>query len=74
MRGTYTSEQQSTSPQVLKRLETMRNEKKDPEGKNKGRSDSIATFVRQTTGTPTSPPREQGTEVRCEYLLFSSHN
>ena len=52
----------------------MRNEKKDPEGKNKGRSDSIATFVRQTTGTPTSPPREQGTEVRCEYLLFSSHN
>lgn len=74
MRGTYISEQQSTGPQVLKCSETMRNEKKDPEGKNKGRSDSIATFVRLTTGTPTSPPRQQVTEVRCKYLLFSSHN
>lgn len=74
MRGTYISEQQSTGPQVLKRSETMRNEKKDPEGKNKGRSDSIANFVRLTTGTPTSPPRQQVTEVRCKCLLFSSHN
>lgn len=73
MRGTYISEQQSTRPQVLKRSETMRNEKKDPEGKNKGRSDSIATFVRLTTGTPTSP-RQQVTEVRYKYLFFSSHN
>lgn len=73
MRRTYISEQQSTCPQVLKRSETMRNEKKDPEGKNKGRSDSIATFVRLTTGTPTSP-RQQVTEVRYKYLFFSSHN
>lgn len=62
MRGTYISEQQSTGPQGFKHSETMRNEKKEPEGKNRGRSDSIATAA-----SPTSPPREQVTEIRCEY-------